>query len=113
MSVNKKSKYFWLSILFIVLFFAQLAISGMLVKSAIKANQAYTPYLNVAWLSMLWVSLAALCFYKATSFKQTPIKQFAVFFISPFALSPILAVIYVIFVLFPIYSLVNQSGFGK
>lgn len=62
-------------------------------------------------LTIFWVALGGLFFYKSTANKQSIAMQLLAFISTPFMLAPILAIIYVLVILLPLYNLVNKSGF--
>ena len=112
MKSNTKSPFFKLSLLFAALFFVQSYIEERLVVQAIKANKSTSSVGLVYWLGLLWLSIAATLYYKTTHFKQTRIRQFSVFILAPFVFAPLVAIVYVILVLLPTYSLVSNNGFS-
>ncbi len=113
MKPNTKSKYFKLSLMSAGLFLIHLLILGLFIKSAVKHDHPASTFVQLSWVAIVWISLAAVFYYKTTQFRQALLRQIAVFFLAPIVLSPILAVLYVVIVLLPIYSLANQNGFSN
>lgn len=61
------------------------------------------------YLPYLWISLAGLLFFKSTNKGQDVTYQIVALILTPMIFSPVLAVIYVIMILLPIYGIVGGT----
>lgn len=112
MGIHKKSGYFKCSLVSPLLFVVSLYVVGNLIRNAIKLNHPTSMLVAVSWLALLWVSLFGLFLYRSTTAKQSIVRHILVFALTPVVLSPILAIVYFLLVLSPLYNLVSSSGFS-
>lgn len=110
MKPNIKSTNFKLALFSFIAFFIHLFVLQSQVENSLLNNPTGENLPSIYfYLPYFWVGLAGLLFFKATKKEQTLQNQVLAFILTPLILSPILAFIYVIIVLLPIYGLAGQS----
>jgi len=110
MKPDTSSKNFKISLTFFGVFILHLLLLRFYALNAVQSSEVVASSIfPLLLLGAVWISLASLFWYKSTDKQQTIIKHGLVFLISPIVLSPILAILYVIVVLFPLYDLVGSD----
>jgi len=105
MKPNTKSIFFKLSLACVIAFFVQMFILRGYVLHILNTNQSTSLLCALYLLGILWISIGSTFYYKSTKYDQKPLKQILVFVLSPFVFAPIIAFLYVIIVLLPLYAL--------
>ena len=107
MKASFRSINFKLALLSLVLFVVHLVMLGRYTANLLLDGRTLNAI--YIYLPLLWVSLAGLLYFRATKLKQNTVNQVLAFLMTPFILSPVIAMLYSAVFLAPLYGLVGQS----
>jgi hypothetical protein len=108
MKPNIKSKYFKLSLVVFFCYLASLLYARFYVINAIKTNSDTSLVIYLFILGLVFMYAGTILWYASSHPHAKRSRQLLLAFIAPFALIPILAIMYVVVVLLPIYSLATR-----